>query len=75
MADGDAELVDEDVPAISVISIEKEAVLDSTISVDQCYIGEDVEDGVDAPWDIPDETVAEKAAVDPLKESDNILLL
>jgi len=75
MADGDAESVDEDVPAISVIPVEKEAAPDSTISVDQCHVGEDVEDGADAPWDIPDETVAEKAAVDPLGESDNTPLL
>jgi hypothetical protein len=61
MADGDAESVDEDVPAISVIPVEKEAAPDSTISVDQCHVGEDVEDGADAPWDIPDETAASKA--------------
>jgi hypothetical protein len=75
MADGDAESVDEDVPVISVIPVEKEAAPDSTISVDQYYVGEDVEDGVDAPWDILDETVAENAAVDPLRESDNTPLL
>lgn len=73
MADGDAESVDEDVPAISVIPVEKEAALDSTIPVDQCHVDEDVEDGANAPRDKPDETIAEEAA--PLVESDNTPLL
>jgi len=34
IADSDIKSVDEDVPVISVILIEKEAVLNSTISVD-----------------------------------------
>ena len=73
--DSNTELVDEDVLVISVIPIKKEAILDSTISVDLCYIGEDVEDSVNAPRDKLDETIAKKAAVNLLRESDNILLL
>jgi hypothetical protein len=75
MADSDAELVDEDVPVIGVRPVEKEAALDSTILVDLYYVGEDVEDGANTPRDKPDETVAKKAAVNPLGESDNTPLL
>jgi hypothetical protein len=75
MADSNIELVDEDVPAISIIPIKKKAILDSTISVDQCHVGEDIEDGIDAPWDKLDETIVKKAAVDLFRELDNILLL
>ena len=60
LVDGDAESVDEGVPAISVIPVEKEAEPDSTISVDQCHVGEDVEDGANALRDKPNETVAEE---------------
>jgi len=74
MADGDAESIDEGVPAISVIPIENEAAPDSTISVDQCHVGADVEDGTNARRDELDEAIAEKSAVDPLRESDTPLL-
>ncbi len=50
-------VVDEGVPAISVIPVEKEAVLDSTILVDECYVGADVEDGANTPRDELDATV------------------
>ena len=73
--DGDAESVDEGVPVISVIPVEKETGPDSTISVDQCHVGKDDEDGANTPRDKPNETVAEKSAVDPLGESDNTPLL
>ena len=58
-----------------MIPVEKEATPDSTISVDLCHVGEDVEDGVNVLRDKPDETIAEKAAVNPLGESDNTPLL
>ncbi len=60
-------VVDEGVPAISVIPVEKEATLDSTMLVDQCYVGRDVEDGANAPRDELDATIAENSAVDPLR--------
>lgn len=72
LVDGDAESVDEGDPVISVITVEKETGADSTISVDQCHVGKDVED---APRDKPNETVAEKLTVDPFGESDNTPLL
>jgi len=71
MADADAESVDEGVPATSVTPLEKEAAPDSTIIVDQCHVGEDVEGGTKAPRDNQDETVAAKLTLDPLRESDN----
>lgn len=74
IVDSDTKSVDEGVPAISVIPIKKEAAPDSTISVDQCHVGEDVEDGTNAPRDKPDETVAENSAIDPLRGSDTPLL-
>jgi hypothetical protein len=49
MVDDDIELVNKDIPVISVIFIKKKAVLDSTILVNLCYIDEDVKDGVDTP--------------------------
>lgn len=64
IADNNAELVDKDIPAISVI-LAKEAALDSTISVD---VGKDVEDSTNALRDKLDENVAKKAAVDLLRE-------
>ena len=71
LVDGDAESVDEGVPVIGVIPVEKETGPDSTISVDQCHVGNDYEDGANTPRDKPNETVAEKSAVDLLGESDN----
>ena len=71
LVDSDAESDNGGVPTIGVIPVEKEAEPDNTISVDQGHVGEDVEDGANAPKDRPNETVVEELAVDPLGELDS----
>jgi hypothetical protein len=75
LGDGDAESVEEGVPAISVTPVEKEAGPDSTIWVDQCHVCNDGKDGVNAPADKPIETLAQKSAVNQLVGSDSTPLL
>ena len=73
---GDTDSFGEDVWARRVTSVETEVRSDSTITVNQCHVGKEVEIGANAPKDKTIETVEpQELAVDALKESDNILLV
>jgi hypothetical protein len=58
LVNSNTELVEEGVLAIRVTPVEKEARLDGTVSVDRCYVGKGVKDGVNVPIDKLNKTVA-----------------
>jgi hypothetical protein len=69
--DGDTDSFVEDVQARRVTSVETEVRSDSTITVNQCHVGKEVEVGANVPKDKTIEIVEpQKSAVDALMESD-----
>jgi hypothetical protein len=70
LVDSDTDLFVEDVQARRVTSVETEVGSDSTITVNQCHVGKEVEVGANVPKDKTFETVEpQKSAVDALTES------
>ena len=73
---GDTDSFVEDVWARRVTSVEMEVRSDSTITVNQCHVGKEVEVVANAPKDKTIETVEpQESTVDALKESDNTLII
>jgi hypothetical protein len=73
---GDADSFVEDVWARRVTSVETEVISDSTVTVNQCHVGKEVEVGTNVIKDKAIEIVEpQKLAVDALKELDNTLVV
>jgi hypothetical protein len=73
---GDTDSFVEDVLARRMTSVETEVRSDSTITVNQCHLGKEVEVVANAPKDKTIGTVeSQKSAVDALRESDNTLVV